>query len=108
MRLLLVTVSVGLLCACGASALQFSPVKVSGTVERVCPGPARVGPPHCLQTAVLSGPGRRVTVRGRFTVSLPPGRYHVTVDGCRLRTPLDIKHAVSGLRLAPLGCAYPA
>lgn len=108
-RLLLATISVALLCACGASAHQVSPVKVSGTVARVCPGPPVAGrPPTCLQTAVLSAPGRRVTVRGRFTVTLPPGRYLVTVDGCQQRTPLVIKHAVSGLRLAPAGCAYPA
>lgn len=108
MRVLLATISVGLLCACGASAHMISPVRVSGTVERICPGPATDGPPHCLQSAVLSDPGHRVTVRGRFSVSLPPGRYHVTVDGCAQRAPLTIRHAVAGLRLAPLGCAFPA
>ena len=108
MRLLLGTISVGLLCACGASAHQLSPVRVSGTVERVCPGPLLAGrPPQCLQSAVLSGPGRPVTVRGRFSVTLPRGRYRVTVDGCRQHTPINIEHAVSGLRLAPLGCAFP-
>jgi hypothetical protein len=98
-----------LLCACGASAHQVSRVKVSGTVQRVCPGPPVAGrPPTCLQTAVLSGPGGRVTVRGRFTVMLVPGRYHVTVDGCAQRTPLTITRPVSGLRLVPVGCAFPA
>jgi hypothetical protein len=109
MRLLLGTISVGLLCACGASAHQINPVKVSGTVARVCLGPPVAGrPPRCLQTAVLSNPGHGVTVRGRFTVMLPPGRYRVTVDGCPQRAPLIIKRAVSGLRLAPMGCAFPA
>lgn len=108
MRLLAAMISGWLLCACGASAREVSPVRVSGTVARVCPGPARVGPPHCLQSAVLSAPAHRVTVRGRFTVTLPPGRYQVTVDGCRQRMPLNIRHAVSGLRLAPLGCAFAA
>jgi hypothetical protein len=108
MRLLLAMISVGLLCACGASAHAISPVRVSGTVARVCPGPARVGPPHCLQSAVLSAPGHRVTVHGRFTVTLPPGRYHVTVDRCAQRAPLTVEHAISRLRLAPLGCAFPA
>ncbi len=108
-RWLLGTISVGLLCACGASAHPLGPVKVSGTVARVCPGPPVAGrPPTCLQTAVLSGPGRRVTVRGRFTVMLAPGRYRVTVDGCAQRTPLIIKRPVSGLRLFPQGCAFPA
>ena len=109
MRVLLSTISIGLLAAggaCGASAHQLSPVRVSGTVQRVCPGPATVGPPHCLQSAVLTSPGHRITVRGRFSVTLPPGRYGLTVDGCR-QTPLTIEHAVSGLRLAPRGCAFP-
>ncbi len=108
-RTLLATISLAwALCACGASAHQPAPVPVSGTVERVCPGPLVAGsPPHCLQSAVLSGSGRRVTVRGRFTVKLAPGRYRVTVDGCPQRTPLTITRALTGLRLSPIGCAYP-
>jgi hypothetical protein len=108
-RTLLATISLAwALCACGASAHQLAPVQVSGTVARVCPGPLVAGrSPRCLQSAVLSGPGRRVTVRGHFTVKLAPGRYHVTVDGCPQRAPLAISRPVSGLRLSPIGCAYP-
>jgi hypothetical protein len=109
MRWLLAMIAVGLLCACGASAHQLKPVRVSGTVQRVCFGPPVAGrPPTCLQTAVLSAPGRRVTVRGNFSVLLKPGRYHVTVDGCPQSAPLTITRPISGLRLVPRGCAFPA
>jgi hypothetical protein len=95
-------------CGCGASAHPPNPVQISGTVERVCPGPLVAGHPRrCLQTAALSGGGRRVAVQGRFTVTLPPGRYRLTVDGCARRSPLTITRPVSGLRLSPIGCAFP-
>ena len=82
----------------------------------MCPGPIIAGRERtCRDSAVLERGGRRITVRGRFTVKIPAGTYKVTVDGCsavHTATPKDARtltftRDISGLDLVP-ACAYPA
>jgi hypothetical protein len=84
-------------------------VLVSGTVATVCPGPPESWhQPRCLRTATFRRGTHRYTVRGHFSILLPRGRYHLSVDGCAQRGFYVVRHAMRGVHLAPRGCFYPA
>ncbi len=92
---------------CGSSSVgRQAPVRLTGTVERVCSGPLRPGVvARCANSAVLQRAGARLTVHGRFSVLLSPGSYVVTIDGCRATQTLRVSEPMT-VRLSPM-CAYP-
>ncbi len=59
-------------------------------------------------TATFRRGTHRYTVRGRFSIVLPRGRYHLSVDGCAQRGFYVVRHVMRGMHLAPRGCFYPA
>jgi hypothetical protein len=82
-------------------------VRVTGEVARSCVGPLVVGRPRqCSELAVFERGGKKVTVRGKFSVELSPGTYRVSVDTCMDQETLTIRTAITGLMLVPR-CAVP-
>jgi hypothetical protein len=115
---LCVGVAVGL-GGCGADAAQTRgpgggagatprTVRVTGQVTRSCVGPLVFGRPRrCFDRAVFARNGKRVSVRGRFSVRLRPGRYRVSVDTCIDQETVYVKKkAIVGLKLIPR-CPVP-
>ncbi len=89
------------------SPVSTPTVRVSGEVARSCFGPLIQGRARpCSNRAVFERNGSRLTVNGRFAISLRPGNYRVSVDTCVNQQTLRVHRAIMGLKLVPR-CALP-
>jgi hypothetical protein len=95
-----------LLTGCGTAHATNREVTLSGRVGRECGGPVRATGPICNDAALLTRKGKRIELRGNFSVQVTPGYYKLIVDGCP-EGEFNASHSRHNLILAFRGCVIP-